>query len=447
VTLLGRLLGCIYFCIGALAAAWAILASTGLLGSTKAGVWRQRLGIWNGDAQAGAGRGDGEACVWLHAASVGEVAAARPLLRALRVRLPSRFLLVTCNTATGVRAAEALDCDAVHYFPLDFFPVVRWVVARVRPSVFVFVETELWPTLLGVLERSGTSTAMVNARISERSFPRYQRIEALLRPALAGIDVFCARDESSRRRLITLGASTECTTLVGDMKLDALAPAVVNATGDLLAELMGITSAHGEGAVLVAASTRTGEEALVLDAFERVLEKHGSARLVIAPRHPDRFDAVAELLEERSHAFVRRSSGASALRAHERWQVLLLDSVGELRGCFPGATAAFVGGSLVPVGGHNVLEPAAFGVPVVVGPHLEDVSEQAVALAEAGALRVVNDSRELAEVWIAWIADPGARRRAGESGAACVAAGRGAVQDAMERLEPLLVRRSSPGPR
>lgn len=417
--------------LGAVAALWACICATGILGTDKRRVWRERLGLWHLDSAVG------EGAVWLHAASVGEIAAARPLLRALRVRLPSRPLIVTCNTTTGRRAAEALDCDLVRYFPIDFGPIVKRVVRLIRPSLFIFVETEVWPTLLRVLHDSEIATAMVNARVSDRSFPGYRRIAALLRPVLGGIDVICARDEISRSRLVELGATGATATLIGDMKLDALAPSVVADAPDLLTELVGGLSAVAP--VFVAASTRSGENELVLDAFERVLERSGAARLILAPRHPDRFDEVAALLADRGHAFVRRSAGAAS---PDQWQVLLLDTVGELRSCFKGATAAFVGGSLVPVGGHNVLEPAAFGVPVVVGPHLDDVHQQAVALADAGALRVIHDARELADVWSAWIAEPEAARAAGRRGAETVAAGRGAVQEAMERLEPLLVRRT-----
>jgi 3-deoxy-D-manno-octulosonic-acid transferase len=329
----------------------------------------------------------------------------------------------------------------VRYLPIDFRPIVRRVVRAVSPSVFIFVETEIWPSLLSELAESEVPTAMISARISDRSYPGYQRIAPLLRSSLATLDVICARDPISEERLVSLGVPAARTTVVGDMKLDALAPSLVEKTDDLIAELAGVASLQAP--ILVAASTRRGEEALVLDAFERVLERHGGARLILAPRHPDRFDSVAQLLGDRRHAFVRRSDKHVTTATIESWQVLLLDTVGELRACFKGATAAFVGGSLVPMGGHNVLEPAAFSVPVVVGPHLENIRESVVALAEVGALRVVNDSRELADVWNMWISDPNACRRAGRSGAARVAAGRGAVQEAMEHLEPLLVQRIS----
>jgi 3-deoxy-D-manno-octulosonic-acid transferase len=423
----GRAVALAYALVGAVATVWGLLCRLGVMGGAQRAVWRERLGDW------GAGTPVTEGFVWLHAASVGEVAAARPLLRALRARLPGRFLLVTCNTATGRLAAEGLDCDGVRYFPLDFAPVVRRILRRARPSLFVFVETEIWPTLLGRLKRAQIPTAMVNARVSDGSYPRYLRIAALIGPALAGVDIVCARDEISHERLLTLGAAPDATTLVGDMKLDALAPSLVSGTRDLFADMF---AAGADGPLLVAASTRTGEDPLVLDAFERVLKHDGSARLVLAPRHPDRFDAVAALLEERGHAFVRRSN-PNARRIY--WQVLLLDSVGELRGFFPSATAAFVGGTLVPRGGHNVMEPAAFGVPVVVGPSLENVREQAVALADAGALRVAENERDLAGAWIDWITDSNAREKAGQAGRSCVASGRGAVQEAMERLEPILV--------
>ncbi len=419
----------LYAGAGTLAAFWGMLGAAGLFGSERRRVWRERLGGWAGANSVPDG------FVWLHAASVGEVAAARPLVRALRARLPSRYILLTCNTATGRRAAEALDCDGVRYFPLDWRPILDRILRRARPSIFIFVETEIWPTLLVRLKQLAVPTAMVNGRVSDSSFPRYRRIWDLIAPALASVPVVCARDEISWERLLELGARAEVATMVGDMKLDALAPSVVAATEDLLLALSGGGS---QGPVLVAASTRSGEHELVLDAFARVLERDGSARLVLAPRHPDRFDAVAALLEERGHAFARRSN---PLAVREPWQILLLDSVGELRGFFPSATAAFVGGSLVPKGGHNVLEPAAFGVPVAVGPHLENVREQAVVLAGVGALRVAQNAGELAEIWSLWIEDPRARDHAGEAGRSCVAAGRGAVQETMERLEPLLAAR------
>jgi 3-deoxy-D-manno-octulosonic-acid transferase len=443
------LLASAYAVLGAGVYLWARLLALGVLGTTTAARWRERLGYWRGAAPD---RRDSERAlepggIWVHAASVGEIAAARPLLRALRKRQPHRSLLLTCNTATGRRIAAALDVDAVRYFPIDFAPVVTRVLNDVRPALFVFVETEIWPTILTKLPDFGARSVMVNACVSDRSYPRYRRVLPIVRAALSSIEVVCARDDQSLHRLRSLGAREESLVLTGDMKLDALSPAVVAQAPRLLDSYLPAApeEAHDAAAepVLVAASTREGEEAPVLEALRLLRERGHRVRLVLAPRHPERFEAVCEMVRRARFSMRRRSEREAVAHAAD-WDVLVVDTLGELRGFFKGAQAAFVGGSLVPIGAHNVLEPAAFGLPVAVGPNLADVSEQALALAEAGALRVVEDARELADVWSHWLDDPVACQRAGAAGAALVADGRGAVQEVMERLEPLFPQKPRP---
>jgi 3-deoxy-D-manno-octulosonic-acid transferase len=306
--------------------------------------------------------------------------------------------------------------------------------------LFVFVETEIWPALLVRLHGLRIPSALVNGRISARSFPRYRRILGLMAPALSSVDVVCARDLESEQRLVGLGAIPDTVSCTGDMKLDALDADAVSQAPSLLLEYLQGEAAHDR--VLVAASTREGEDEEVLRAFALVRRTADRVRLVIAPRHPERFDDVYRSVVATGLSVTRRSQAPSLDRS---WDILLVDTLGELRGFFKGATAAFVGGSLVPVGTHNVLEPAAFGVPVVVGRHLEEVRDAARALEGAGALEIVADADELARVWTRWLADPSAAQAAGRAGAAIVTGGRGAVLAVMERLEPILMTLSSSG--
>lgn len=379
-----------------------------------------RLAGWTRDAELLA---DLKGCAWLHAASVGEVQLARPLLARLAESRPDLPMLLTCNTATGLQLAGKSSATSARFFPFDAPPVMMRVLDALKPSLFVFVETEIWPCLLNELAHRQVPSAMVNARVSEESFPRYRRVRWLVGPALAGVNAVLARDRESADRLGALGAVG--VTVVGDLKHDGLTPAEVAATPDLLA------SSEGSLPVLVAASTREGEEELLLSAFEGL---RGRARLVMAPRHPERAAEVEGLLVRRGLRYKLLGEGDTG----GDWEVLVIDTVGKLRGFFAAARAVFVGGSLVDKGGHNLLEPAAYATAVCAGTHLDNVQHQSTALLAGDAIVLVADAEALAAVWTGWVDDENKAARAGEAARDVVRSSGGALDATMAVLEGLL---------
>jgi 3-deoxy-D-manno-octulosonic-acid transferase len=413
----------VYGALGAAVAAWFLLRACSARDPEARLKYAERLGRWD-DFNS---NGSNLPVMWLHAASVGEVALAAAIVRRLRERVSGVRVLLTCNTPTGRAEALRAGVDEVRYLPVDFGPVVRRAVDIARPTVFAFVETEIWPTLLGEFAARSVPAAMFNARVSSRSFPRYRRIRPLVCGALESLVRVCARDRASADRLLFLGARFEATRVVGDVKLDAIDPSDVEATDALL------DGRTGGRAVLLAISTHPGEEEMVLEAFGRLRDAGLSAALVLAPRHPERADAVSDLAA--SDWRVRRWSEGPP---EGDWDVLVVDTTGDVRGFAKTAAAAFVGGSFVPVGGHNLFEPAAFGVPVAAGGHLDEVADQAETLTAAGCLEVVADAPALATVWRRWLESP---EHARDVGAACrrtVEAHGGALARAVEEMAWLL---------
>lgn len=388
----------------------------------------ERLGLYpptDGGAQT-------RESIWVHAASVGELRAVEALLARIKARVgEAQRIVLTCQTATGRALASTFGADEVRFAPLDSERAVTRALRRFQPALFVLVETEVWPRLLAALARASVPATMVSARVSARSFARYRLARGLFAPPLATLARVCARDEESAERLVHLGARAEVTSVCGDLKLDALDDAIVAETPAALD-----TRAEGRRQLL-AISTHAGEDEVVLDAFARLGPTRPGVRLVLAPRHPDRCtDVVA--LAERSFRTVRWSSQPPPDDAS--WEVLVVDTTGELRRFMKTASAGFVGGSLVPVGGHNLAEPAAFGVPVATGPLLGNVTHQAEALERAGALVVVRDAVELARIWSQWLDDAGEARRVATAAHTAFASSRGALARTLAALEPLLAR-------
>ena len=364
---------------------------------------------------------------WLHAVSVGETQAARPVVEALRARRPDARFLLTHMTPTGRTTARELFGDTVQsvYLPYDFPFAVRRFLARFRPDVGVVMETELWPNLVSACQRAGVPLFLVNARLSERSAARYRRFPGLTEAALQGLSGILAQTEADAARLRALGAPA--VTVTGNVKFDALpAPALVE---------LGLRWRAGwQGRpAWIAASTREGEEPLVLEAL-RALRVPGTL-LVLVPRHPQRFDEVARMLDAAGLRHVRRSApGALEALADRSIDVLLGDSMGEMAAYYAACDLAFVGGSLLPLGGQNLIEPCALGRPVLVGPHtfnFREVAEQAIA---AGAARRVEDAASLARAVESLLGDPALREAMGEAGAAFARSPRGATARTIERL-------------
>lgn len=377
-----------------------------------------RLGRFSGEPT---GRG----ALWLHAVSVGEVGVAATLARALPPDLP---LLVTTVTPTGQARARAAFAGRaeVAYLPFDLGGPVARFFRRFEPRALVLVEGDYWPLVLSEARRRGLPIAVVNGRVGDRSFRRMRRLRPLLGPLFSGIDRFGVQTAADRERLITLGVDPLRVAVTGNLKYESPEP---ERKPDLEAMLQRLAVGRP---LLLAGSTMAGEEAQVLDAFER-LGGGERALLVIAPRHPERWGEVAALLEARGVDFVRRSSPSK-----EGGAVVLLDSLGELAGLYRLAAAAFIGGTLAPTGGHNPLEAARFGVPVAVGPAMHNFREMAEAFDRAGAWRRVADSGALAAAWREWLDDPAAAREVGGRGLRLVEENRGALARTREMLDPLL---------
>lgn len=303
--------------------------------------------------------------VWVHAVSVGEVLAVSALFEQLRVEGAARVVIST-TTQTGQRLArQRFGEENVFYFPIDVPFAIGSYLRALRPRLVVLAETEFWPNFLHKAHRSGARVVVVNARISDRSFPRYRRFRGLLRRVLSNVDQFLAQSDEDARRLIEIGAEPKRVQVSGNLKFDVAPPRALPFVEELRAQL----AAAKAGPTLVAGSTVEGEEQMVLAAFRELLSDNRRARLILAPRHRERFAAVAALVAQSGMPFALRSE---ARIEHEKWRVLLLDSIGELATVYSLADVALVGGSLVPRGGHNVLEPAFYGVPIIVGPHTEN---------------------------------------------------------------------------
>jgi 3-deoxy-D-manno-octulosonic-acid transferase len=365
--------------------------------------------------------------IWLHAVSLGETRAAQPLVNALRARYPDHALLVTHMTATGREAATNLygEFATLAFLPYDLPWAVRRFVAHFRPRLGIVMETELWPNLLRECRRAGVPVLLANARLSEKSAAGYRRIGSLARAALADLAAVAAQTEADATRLAALGARDVAVT--GNLKFDSTAPPELVARGHELRRLF------GERPVLLAASTREGEEALILDALARA--PLAGTLTVIVPRHPQRFDEVAGLLRSRGLAFGRRSEAQPVPAAAA---FALGDSMGEMTAYYAAADVAFIGGSLLPYGAQNLIEACAVGAPVLIGPSTYNFAQAAAEAAAAGAVVQVADADELVREAGRLLADRTARERMGEAGRRFCAAHRGATGRTMAIVERLL---------
>jgi 3-deoxy-D-manno-octulosonic-acid transferase len=325
-----------------------------------------------------------EPIIWIHAVSVGEVLATSRVIEELKAQLPGWRIIVSTTTDTGQRLArERFGQDSVFYLPLDLPFAVRAYFHALRPELLVLAESEFWPNLLRTAHNSGAAVAVVNARVSDRSLPGYLRFRALLQHVMENVDLFLAQSEEDARRLILIGAPPEHVRVSGNLKFEVKPTAKSS-----LASAFAVAISQQElGPVIVAGSTLDGEEPLVLDMFRQVASQYSNALLVLAPRHPERFNAVAALLDASQIHYQRRSqwNGARPISG----SVLLLDTIGELAGLYEFADVTFIGGSLVPRGGHNVLEAAQFGKAILVGPHTENFRDIIEIFRHADAVRVV----------------------------------------------------------
>lgn len=365
--------------------------------------------------------------LWLHAVSVGEVVAAAPLVPLLKERHPDLHILVTTVTETGHQIARLKipEADAICYFPLDFPCAVRRALDAVTPKVVLLTETELWPNFLRECHRRRIPVLLINGRISQTSFKRYRLIRSFMGQVLQGVERFCMQSERSAERIIQLGAPPSRVEVVGNLKFDALVPPLPDEGTASLRKELGLS----EGVpVFVAGSTHRGEEEAVLQAFKRVRAIFPDLLLILVPRHPDRLPEVEALLKAHGIPSVRRTvlKNPRFLPSGPRPSVILVDTVGELARLYALGDVVFVGGSLQPVGGHNILEPAIYGRPILFGPSMEQFAEIAELFLRRGAALQVKDAEELAAQVLEVLQDPGLASRLGQAASLTVSSQRGA---------------------
>jgi len=374
--------------------------------------------------------------IWVHAVSVGEVQAAAALVVALRQRYPQAPVLVTTFTPTGAARARVSfrDVAEVRYLPFDLPGSVRRFLDRARPRLAVIMETELWPNLYRECRRRRIPLVIASARLSRRSIDRYRRLGALFRETVAGGVVVAAQGEGDAERFRALGAPVERTYVMGNLKFDLTLPPDILERGRKLREHY----APGRP-VWVAGSTHGGvEEESVIEAHRRISAVHPGALLVLAPRHANRFGEVAGWLERQGIAAMRRSASLPPPAAPGPCSVLLLDTLGELLDFYAAADIAFVGGSLAPIGGHNLLEPAALGLPVLTGPNNSNGEDVARLLLDCGAVEIVHNGGELAAKVTALLSDAALRADMGRRGRAAVERNRGALEKLLRLISSLL---------
>jgi 3-deoxy-D-manno-octulosonic-acid transferase len=391
---------------------------------------KYRTGLGERLGRVPARLGSAQGCIWVHAVSVGEVLAVSGLVAGLRARFPARRVVVSTTTATGQRLArERFGAENVFYYPADFAFAIRPYLRALRPSLIVLAESEFWPNFLRLARCAGARIAVVNARVSDRSLPRYLRLRAPWRRVLGGLDLFLAQSQEDAGRLVAIGTPEARVSVGGNLKFDVQPPEALPAIEMLRRILQPAT------AVVVCGSTAEGEEPVVLRAFTAALEKHPRGVLILAPRRPERFGAVAELIAASGLKFWRRSqlAGNETLSGG----VLLLDSIGELAALYSLASVAFIGGSLVPRGGHNILEPAQFGVATLVGPHTENFRDIIGIFERAGAVKVVSPEGFAGEL-LRLLDDACARQELGRRAAEVVRQHRGATERTLSELEKLL---------
>lgn len=396
--------------------------------------WADRFGLLPEELQAARLRLPNERVIWFHAVSVGEVVAAQPILREVASRnLPLRVYL-SVTTPTGFEMAQSRISTAagIFYLPFDFPACVRQALTSLMPDLLVLIETELWPNLLAEARALDVRTILVNGRISDRSFARARRFRLLFRWMLGNLDAICLQSELDRARVEALGAPPERVRVMGNSKFDEPLPAMTSEDCANLRRLLGFSA---EDRVLVFGSTGPGEEPILLDAYATVRMDHPDVRLVLVPRHPERAPEVAEFISERGFDYCLRSQledvAPAALGEAERprlERVVLVDTIGELGRLYAIADIAFLGRSLVPMGGGNILQPLAFGKPVLFGPHMENFKETTQMALEAGIGYCVAGGSELASEILRLLSNPLLRSKIGEDAKRTLSQNYGASQ-------------------
>jgi 3-deoxy-D-manno-octulosonic-acid transferase len=442
---------------------YSLLFSVGVLLSAPYYLWRLR-----GNIISGAGwrerfgflpeslRQEQPGAIWVHAVSVGETLAVAGLVQELRQRYPGRKIFMSHVTPAGRKAGDdrlpaatpsaramhagsrSAAVDGRFYLPLDWAWSTRRAVRRIRPALVVIVETELWPNLVRAAREYGARVVVVNARLSDRSFRGYRLVRSFMRLVLGNIEGICAQTPGDAERFRLLGAATERVVVTGNIKFDSRPPQ----RGKLPDILSKALAATGRGPVMVAGSTMPGEEALLVEAWSAIQHSHPKALLILAPRHPARFESVAQLLARSRRSFICRTAletaGQELAAQLESPEILLLNTIGELAGVFELAQIVFIGGSLVPAGGHNLLEPAFWSKPILFGPHMENFRDIAALFLDAGAAIQVADAPQLARETLRLLEDTGRQLRLGQMAKQVLEQESGATARVLEQLDRAL---------
>ena len=371
-------------------------------------------------------------CIWVHAVSMGEVQAAVPLIQALQVRFSKQSILVTTMTPTGSRRVREVFGDSVWhvYLPYDLPGSLARFLARTQPRLLILMETELWPNLLYACQQRTIPVILANARLSAGSAAGYQRIRGLVGKMLTGVSVVAAQTKVDAARFIDLGVPLTKIQVTGSIKFDSRLPANFSEQAVALRSQWGVNRA-----VWIAASTHEGEEEIVLDAFSNLKQTFCDLLLLLVPRHPERFNRVANLCRRQGFIVARRSKGDINVNT----DIYLGDTMGELPLLYAACDVAFVGGSLVPIGGHNLLEPAAVGLPVIMGPHVFECAEICRQLLEAQAAKQVEDGVQLANIVKMYLNDTTYCQQTGENGRKFVRKNQGALVRLLKIIDLLMV--------
>ncbi len=360
--------------------------------------------------------------IWLHAVSVGETLAAVPLVKALQEKYPDHRLMMTCMTPTGSERIKAAFGDSVDhsYAPYDMSDAVARFLNRIQPSLLIIMETELWPNTIAACHKRNIPVLLANGRLSEKSANAYRRIAPLVRTMLTELTAVAAQHKDDGARFTDLGLAEGSLCITGNIKFDlSFDQLTIEKARGLLAEWRGVS----ERPILLAASTHHGEDEIILQAFAKVKTEIDNLLLVLVPRHPERFNQVAELCAAAGFSLARRSSEGSLNGA----DILLGDTMGELMTFFGACDIAFVGGSLVPTGGHNIIEPAAWGVPVLTGPHLFNFSEASQLLLDGDAMQICHSADQMAEQVVKLLKNQTQRAEMGAAAQRIASANRGAL--------------------
>ncbi|HZQ21019.1 MAG TPA: 3-deoxy-D-manno-octulosonic acid transferase [Terriglobales bacterium] len=371
--------------------------------------------------------------IWVHAVSVGEVLALSEIIRQLRADSPKHRIVISTTTDAGQNLArDRFSAENVFYFPFDFKICVTPYLRALRPELVIIAETEFWPNFVRTAKQCGAHIATVNARISDRSLPGYRRWRTLLAHVLRNVDLFLTQTPEDARRLKQIGAPEGRVFVAGNLKFDVPAPAA----SPILSQLRSSFRYSSAGPVVVCGSTVTGEEPVLLNAFKAVLAQYRSAVMLLAPRHPERFDEVEKLLQQSNLPFRKRSTWNGEPLSGS---VLLIDSIGELASLYALADITFVGGSLVPRGGHSILEPAQHGVAILVGPHTENFRDIVELFRQNGAVKIAT-ADDLSRTFLELLANEDERRRLGEHAFETLQSQRGATKLTLDKLRALLQR-------